>query len=421
MKTDENRNVTRERMQRLEALLDGEDELRDRLQAVLRFSRKIRVSEYHLTNACNIRCKGCWFFEYGHDTATREAKDAEALEAFLIKETKERRVNAALVIGGEPTLFPDRLRLYVKHMPYVTISSNGLRRLPMEGFENVAIGLTLFGGGPMDDQLRGIKPSGRTFSGLFETALGNYRDDPRAGFIYALTETGIEHIEETVVRIRDNGNRVNFNFYSAYDAEDPTALARQEELLEEALRVRAKYPDTVVSTPYYIRTMITGRSHFGRFGYDVCPSLSQDHAGHADRLVNGNPVLPFFNTWAADLKTVKFCCTSGHCNGCRDSQAVISWMVVSMDRFLTDKVMLETWVEMAESYWKQFIWGPFHWTKDAGRRQAVMDPIGDGHAAQVSVDLAHGETLPNPLLAAVAGREAAEAGEVRVRAPEVVA
>ena len=327
----------------------------------------------------------------------------------------------SFVIGGEPTLFPDRLRLYVKHMPYVTISSNGLRRLPMEGFENVAIGLTLFGGGPMDDQLRGIKPSGRTFSGLFETALGNYRDDPRAGFIYALTETGIEHIEETVVRIRDNGNRVNFNFYSAYDAEDPTALARQEELLEEALRVRAKYPDTVVSTPYYIRTMITGRSHFGRFGYDVCPSLSQDHAGHADRLVNGNPVLPFFNTWAADLKTVKFCCTSGHCNGCRDSQAVISWMVVSMDRFLTDKVMLETWVEMAESYWKQFIWGPFHWTKDAGRRQAVMDPIGDGHAAQVSVDLAHGETLPNPLLAAVAGREAAEAGEVRVRAPEVVA
>ncbi|GGB23679.1 hypothetical protein GCM10011505_01120 [Tistrella bauzanensis] len=410
MKSDDNRSVTRERMQRLETLLDGDDALRDRLQAVLRFSRKIRVSEYHLTNACNIRCKGCWFFEYGHDTATREAKDLEALEAFLIKETKERRVNAALVIGGEPTLFPDRLKLYVKHMAHVTISSNGLRRLPMEGFENVAVGLTLFGGGPMDDELRGIKPSGRTFQGLFDTALANYRDDPRAGFIYALTENGIDHIEETVVRIRDNGNRVNFNFYSAYDTDDPTGLARQADLLEEALRVRAKYPDTVVSTPYYIRTMITGRSHFGRFGYDVCPSLSQDHDTHAERLVNGNPVLPFFNTWAADLKTVKFCCTSGHCDGCRDSQAVISWMVVSMDRFLESKLLLETWIEMAESYWKQFIWGPFHWTKPAGQRHAVLDVIGDGVVSQVTTEMGYGETMPNPLHAAVPVSPATAAG-----------
>ena len=29
------------------------------------------MTEYHLTNACNIRCQGCWFFEFGHDKKTR--------------------------------------------------------------------------------------------------------------------------------------------------------------------------------------------------------------------------------------------------------------------------------------------------------------------------------------------------------------
>ena len=37
-------------------------------------------------------------------------------------------------------------------------------------------------------------------------------------------------------------------------------------------------------------------------------------------------MLPKFNAWAADFKTVNFCCTSGHCEDCRDSQAVFSWL-----------------------------------------------------------------------------------------------
>lgn len=245
-------------------------------------------------------------------------------------------------------------------MRYVTISSNGLRKLPMAGFENVAVMLTLFGGGPLDDQLRAIKPSGKEFTGLFDTVLENYRNDPRATFVYALTEEGIPYIEDTVRRIGENGNRCVFNFYSRYDTDDPTAQQHQEQLLAEALRVRDLYPDVVLSQPYYIRAMITGRSHWGRFGYDQCPSISIQHPAHRERARNGNPVLPFFNTWAADLETIKFCCTSGHCDGCRDSQAIISWMLVSMHHFLDSKEQLKIWLDMAEGYWNQFIWTPWN-------------------------------------------------------------
>jgi len=125
--------------------------------------------------------------------------------------------------------------------------------------------------------------------------------------------------------------------------------------------VRAKYPDVVICTEYYIETLITGRAHWGEsFGYATCPSISVDHPAHQERLAQGHKSLPLFNTYAPDLKTINFCCTSGHCDGCRDSQAVYSWLMLSAGKFLRSKALAETWIDMAEGYWKQFIWSPYH-------------------------------------------------------------
>jgi hypothetical protein len=349
-----------ESVERLATRLAGADEaLLGRFRAVRAFSRSVRASEYHVTNACNLRCRGCWFFTFGFDRATKDATDLAGLQAFIDRE-RARHINAALLIGGEPTLVPDRVMAFVERMDYVTISTNGLRPLPRTGFEHVSIGITLFGGGNLDDELRAMRPGGRAFSGLFETALRNYRGDPRAIFNYAVAGKGLEHIGGTVRRIRDNGNRVTFNLYSEYDTAAPLRHSRAQGLLDELLGVAADYPETVVAHPYYLRTLITGETEFGRFGYDVCPSVSWDHPDHARRRGNGNPTLPLFNAYAADLRTIQFCCTSGHCDGCRDSQAVQSWLLVSARQFLHSQEGLRTWVELAESYWRQFIWSPYY-------------------------------------------------------------
>ncbi len=323
------------------------------------FARTFRPSEYHITNACNLRCKGCWFFSYDYDKRTQDQRNLAALKAFVERE-RTRHVNAALLIGGEPSLVPDRIAAFVAAMDYVTVSTNGLRPLPVEGFERVSIGITLFGGGRLDDELRAIRPDGRTFTGLFEKVLANYRDDPRAIFNYAITDRGIDLIEPTVRRIRDNGNRVTFNFYSEHHTDTPLRCGDKQRLLDEALRVQSDYRDAVVAHPYYLRALITGQTEFGDFGYAVCPSVSWDHPDHAARRANGNPTLPLFNVFGTDLKTIHFCCTSGHCDGCRDSQAVQTWLLVSARQFVHSRATLETWVELAESYWRQFVWSPYY-------------------------------------------------------------
>jgi hypothetical protein len=245
-------------------------------------------------------------------------------------------------------------------MDNVTVSTNGLHPLPRAGFERVSIGVTLFGGGRLDDELRAIRPDGRRFTGLLDRVLANYRDDPRVTFNYALTDGGVDQIEPTVRRIRDNGNRVTFNYYSEHHTSWPLASSNRQPLLAAALRVQDSYRDTVVAHPYYIRALITGRTPFARFGYQVCPSVSWNHPHHAARRGNGNPTLPLFNVYGSDLRTLQFCCTSGRCEACRDSQAIQSWLLVSIRHFVGDQDTLETWVELAESYWRQFIWSPYH-------------------------------------------------------------
>ncbi|WKU06781.1 4Fe-4S cluster-binding domain-containing protein [Micromonospora sp. HUAS LYJ1] len=357
----------REAKVRLASLLADRPDLAARLQVVRDMGRRVSATEVHLTTTCNIRCKGCWYFEGGFDAAVPETSDPALISRF-VDSLVAKGVTQATLIGGEPTLVLPRVVPFVERLPYVTISTNGIRPLPMSGFEHVAVAISLFGGGPLDDALRGYRVNGSSFSGLFETALGHYRNDPRVIFVYALSEEGLQYVEPTVRAIQDNGNQVTFNFYSAHGSDHALRIENEQRTLAEALRVKQAYPETVVCHPYFIESLITGRTHWdGQFGYDVCPSISVDHPDHAERVRNGNPVLDGFAVYGADYQTLQFCCTSGNCADCRDSQGVYSWLLVSMNRFLDDTGRLETWLELAESYWRQWYWAQRHHTNFARR------------------------------------------------------
>jgi organic radical activating enzyme len=358
--SDENvRKIAQASVSRPLRALAHNSKLADRFALLRDIGRRIRSSEYHLTNACNIRCEGCWFFEFDFDKQSKEPTDIRVWRRFAAEQA-ESGVTSALLIGGEPTLFPERISAFVEAMRFVTISSNGLEAFPKLGFENVAVALTLFGGAGLDDQMRAIKPNGVRFAGLFDRALLNYKDDQRATFIYALEPSATEVIDETVRKIADNGNLVSFNYYSSYGTNDSISPDGEQKLLDEALRVADRYPESVVSHPYYIRALITGRTEWGKFGYETCPSISVDHPAHQERIKNGNPILPGFNAYTADTKQVAFCCTSGHCETCRDSQAVHSWLMTNFRKFMRLDRGLETWIELSESYWKQFVWSELH-------------------------------------------------------------
>jgi len=75
-----------------------------------------------LTNACNLRCRGCWI------TAQQEPLSLQPQQVDRIIETgKSRKVYFYTLLGGEPFLYPDLDGLLARHPDcYFQIITNGL-------------------------------------------------------------------------------------------------------------------------------------------------------------------------------------------------------------------------------------------------------------------------------------------------------
>ncbi|MDH4562426.1 radical SAM protein [Pseudomonas sp. BN411] len=100
-----------------------------RFEDVRQEVKSMRSSLYHLTNKCNSRCKGCWFFEFEFDTRVHELDDIEVWQERGRQEA-ERGINAPLLISGEPSIFLDWVKFFMEYMPMVTVSTNGLKKIP---------------------------------------------------------------------------------------------------------------------------------------------------------------------------------------------------------------------------------------------------------------------------------------------------
>ncbi len=150
-------------MKMISSLLDPD--WRERYRRIA--SLNIRSSIYDVTNRCNLRCKGCFFFSSGEHHVTEEA-DIKKWETFIDKE-KERGVNLAILIGGEPTLCMDRVEAFYKRIPSYC-ATNGLIKVPRDKFPDMMVGISLWGGGEDEKILRG--------KDTFSISSKNYEGDP---------------------------------------------------------------------------------------------------------------------------------------------------------------------------------------------------------------------------------------------------
>ncbi len=357
----------------LTRFLAARRDLREKLNAIKDISARVRTNVFQLTRECNLRCQGCWYYEYKMDQGIEDRTDLGRIREILGERVADG-ITHALVVGGEPALYLNRLGVFAETMPYLSVATNGYRSIPVEGFQDVSIGLALFAGYRSDDRYRAIRAGGQRFEGLFRRGLENYRGDDRVTVIYALSEEAIDEIAPTVDMIEQNGNLVYFSYYRHYGTDDHAESDRATaRLLERALEVRARYPETVLADPYYIESLILGKTSWGRFDYQSCATISRGLPDNQARLKSGGPVLPGFESFAQDLTTRRKCCASGDCGTCRDSLALSSWLLINFKEHVRDAVSLESWVNFAHGYWSGFAWSPLHRSKTRPTAK-VTDP-----------------------------------------------
>ena len=174
-------------MQTVSSLLDKQ--WYERYKAISRLN--IRSSIYDVTNQCNLRCKGCFFFSSDEHKAAPEETDIARWEAFVEKE-QERGVNLAILIGGEPTLHLDRVEAFYKRLP-TFCATNGLIKVPRDRFPDMMVGISLWGDEEDEKLLRG--------KDAFAVSSRNYAGDPNTYYLYTITPRQIGRTERVIRRI----------------------------------------------------------------------------------------------------------------------------------------------------------------------------------------------------------------------------
>ncbi len=307
----------------------------------------IRSSIYDVTNRCNLRCKGCFFFSSGEHKVAQEEMDLARWEAFVDKE-KARGVNLAILIGGEPTLCLDRVEAFYKRLP-TFCASNGIIKVPRDRLPDMMVGISLWGDEEDEKLLRG--------KDVFSISSKHYAGDPYTYYLYTITPKQLGKTERIIKKIRDVGLKVHMQLLSNDEGVDgfhwqPEELVQIRAEMDEVLD---RYPETVISSKYYHEIITTGQMMGRSFGWMECPSVT-------DPLDKRNPKprrLTNFIRWASDLKTMHRCCTSEtrDCRTCKDGAAHMSWVMVNKRAHMRSTTDLQNWIEVYEMFAKlyQFI------------------------------------------------------------------
>jgi hypothetical protein len=307
----------------------------------------IRSSIYDVTNQCNLRCKGCFFFSSGEHKAASEEKDIKKWEAFVDSEM-QRGINLAILIGGEPTLHFDRVEAFYKRLP-TFCATNGLIKVPRDRFPDMMLGISLWGDEEDEKVLRG--------KDTFSISSKNYEGDPHTYYLYTITPRQIGKTDRIIRKIRDVGLKVHMQLLSNDEGVDgffwkPEELMKIRHEMDDMLD---KYPNTVISSKYYHEIITTGMMLGRSFGWNECPSVT-------DPLDTRDPKpkrLIHFIRWASDLKTMHRCCTSEtrDCLTCKDGAAHMSWVMVNKRAHMRSTRDFQNWIEIYEMFAKlyQFI------------------------------------------------------------------
>lgn len=293
-----------------------------------------------LTHVCNLRCAGCYYFEEGMD-AYKSPADESVFDAFIEHE-KARGTNFVTIVGGEPSLEIGRIKKIYDNFR-TSVATNGIRKIPYEGLENLPIGVAVWGDHDTDRDLRG---GGK--QNVFKKALHNYRDDPRAFWYYTVAPGYAHEVERVVEQCIDNGNPVLFNYYSDLAHLGGALDYRQGfDAVREAIdRMIERYPERVYMTAYFNEVVSSGQLFDERWGYEVCTNLSTDYAPNQERLNSGKPYNPHFRAYNADFTHTRRCCTGiqRDCSSCFDTWEHFSWIMINLRKHLGSPEDFNNWL-----------------------------------------------------------------------------
>lgn len=334
-----------------------DEQVRDRWEKVRKYFF-LRESTYDMTNRCNIRCDGCYYYE-GEKQFAPENRDPGAWRERMHKE-KERGITYVVLAGAEPSLVPELLETCFEVMPLGSIATNGFRLIPPAiGYK---IHISVWGN---DETSRRV----RNAANLLQRQLDNYDGDPRAVFVYTFTKQNIREIGEVAERIAGRNGKLTFNVFSApvgYEGPLRHDRASLEETRRAMLEILARHPASVLFSNY------SAMAHTHGLGLHALYGCSYPRRNASTDIGLGRS----FRQYRADLtwdRSVACCVPDTDCDDCRHYAAGSAVVTARLFRHASDPDTFRSWLDYVDTYLAVWVMG---YEKGENLCDRLVDPPG---------------------------------------------
>jgi len=295
----------------------------------------LRESTYDMSNRCNIRCDGCYYFTGDKQFAT-ENKDPAAWKK-LFEDEKKRGITFVVLAGAEPSLVPELCQVCYDTIPLGAIATNGLQPISRE--IDYRIHISTWGNDQTSHKVRKAPE-------MLSRQLDNYRNDPRAVFVYTFSPLNIEEAREVTEILAGAGQQITFNMFSApigYSGplrHNKETLARTGEVMAELL---ADFPETVLYSPYNIL------AHTSEKGLHDLFSCSYPRMNPSTDIGLGRSFRQYRTDLAWD-RAAACCVPDTDCEDCRHYAAGSAIVTARMYRHATDPETFAAWLDYVDTY-----------------------------------------------------------------------
>jgi MoaA/NifB/PqqE/SkfB family radical SAM enzyme len=315
--------------------------VRERWEKVRRYFF-LRESTYDMTNRCNIRCDGCYYYE-GEKQFAKENAAPDDWRA-LMEAEKKRGITYVVLAGAEPSLVPELCQVCYDVINLGSIATNGFKRIPESvGYK---IHISVWGNDATSQRIRNAK-------NLLLRQIENYEGDPRAVWVYTFTRENIDEIYDVMETLSKHDCRATCNVFSApvgYDGKlrhDRESLARTRRTMMDVL---TKYPEHLLYSPYNIV------AHTHACGLHDLYGCSYPRMNPSTDIGLGRS----FRQYRTDLtwdRSASCCVPDTDCADCRHYAAGSAVVTARLYRHATDPENFKAWLDYVDTYLAVWVMG----------------------------------------------------------------
>jgi MoaA/NifB/PqqE/SkfB family radical SAM enzyme len=295
----------------------------------------LRESTYDMTNRCNIRCNGCYYYS-GEKQFADEINDPELWRQLMRKE-KERGITYAVLAGAEPSLVPHLCQVCHETIPLGAIATNGIKFIP----ESVRykIHISVWG---TDATSRAI----RNAPNMLKRQIGNYENDPRAVFVYTFNRHNINEAFTVAEHIARHNCRLTFNMFSAPEGYTGDLRHTPETLAQTAqamLALMHNFPQHILYSTYNVVAHTHSHSLHDLFGCSY-PRMNPSRDVGLGRS---------FRQYRTDLtwdRAAACCVPDTDCKDCRHYASGSAVVTARLFRHANHLETFKAWLDYVDTY-----------------------------------------------------------------------